>query len=319
MTDQVADAESVRRAHAHGRARRSHGTAGNHAANSAHPPTHQTPLGDSTNEARPRVSARTRIAAEVLQPIPLPSIARMRTRTTTVRCGRTRETKPRSAWLSSNTRELSFTRGTALACETGRARGIHLNLAASSAYARGVLAVLAIVAPLGLDTFALSLALGAAGLPTRDRLRVTAILASFEAGMPLLGLAIGQLAGRVIGGWAELAAAGVLVCVGLLMLREDDAAEGEHASKITATHGLAVLGLGFSIAIDELAVGITLGLLDLNTPLLITLIAAQALIVAQIGLRLGTRLNQRWGELAEKLAGLALTAYGIYVIANHFA
>lgn len=182
-----------------------------------------------------------------------------------------------------------------------------------------MLAVLAIVTPLGLDTFALALALGAAGLPARDRLRVSVILASFEAGMPLLGLAIGHLAGRVIGGWAELAAGAVLVCVGVLMLREDDAAEGEHASKIAGTHGLAVLGLGFSIAIDELAVGITLGLLDLNTPLLITLIAGQALIVAQLGLRLGSRLNQRWGELAEKLAGLALTAYGIYVIANHFA
>ena len=182
-----------------------------------------------------------------------------------------------------------------------------------------MLAVLAIVTPLGLDTFALALALGTAGLPARNRLRVSAILASFEAGMPLLGLAIGQLAGRVIGGWAELAAGTVLICVGLLMLREDDCVEGEHASKITATHGIAVLGLGFSIAIDELAVGITLGLLDLNTPLVICLIAAQALIVAQIGLRLGTRLNERCGELAEKLAGLALTAYGIYVTAHHFA
>lgn len=182
-----------------------------------------------------------------------------------------------------------------------------------------MLAVLAIVAPLGLDTFALSLALGAAGLPARDRLRVSAILASFEAGMPLLGLAIGHLAGRVIGGSAELAAGGVLICVGLLMLREDDAAEGEHASKITATHGLAVLALGFSIAIDELAVGITLGLLDVNTPLVVFLIAAQALIVAQIGLRLGTRFNQRWGELAEKLAGLALAGYGVYLIARQLS
>ena len=178
-------------------------------------------------------------------------------------------------------------------------------------------ALLAIVLPLGLDTFALALVLGASGLAPRERLRVSLILAGFEAGMPLVGLALGSAAGRVIGGYAELLAGLVLIIVGLSMLREEDEKEAERAGKLTSTHGLKILTLGVSIALDELAVGFTFGLIHINTSLAIILIAAQAVLVAQIGLRLGTRLGEAWGERAEKLAGAALTTYGAYLVITH--
>ena len=87
----------------------------------------------------------------------------------------------------------------------------------------------------------------------------------------------------------------------------------------SVTHGLKILSLGFSIALDELAVGFTFGLIHINTGLAIILIAAQALLVAQIGLRLGSRLGEARGERAEKLAGAALTAYGAYLLISHEA
>lgn len=49
--------------------------------------------------------------------------------------------------------------------------------------------------------------------------------------------------------------------------------------------------LGVSISLDELAIGFTLGLLHLPALLVIALIGAQALILSQLGLRLGARVG----------------------------
>jgi manganese efflux pump family protein len=55
-----------------------------------------------------------------------------------------------------------------------------------------VLKLLAFVLPLGLDSFAVAAAIGAAGPVTRPaRLRISLIFVIFEAGMPLVGLAAG--------------------------------------------------------------------------------------------------------------------------------
>jgi putative Mn2+ efflux pump MntP len=177
-----------------------------------------------------------------------------------------------------------------------------------------VAALLAIVLPLGLDTFALSIALGTSGLGARERLRVSMILAAFEGGMPLVGLALGRAATGVIGGYAEITAGLLLIAVGVAMLREDAGDEDGRNRRLASAHGLRIVGLGLSIALDELAVGVSLGLLAINAPLAVILIAAQALIVAQIGLRLGTRLGDAWSERAEKLAGIALAAYGAFLL-----
>jgi hydrogenase/urease accessory protein HupE len=48
----------------------------------------------------------------------------------------------------------------------------------------------------------------------------------------------------------------------------------------------------------------------------IGLVALQAFIVAQLGLRLGSRLSERLREGAERLAGVALTALGVVLLAE---
>jgi putative Mn2+ efflux pump MntP len=46
----------------------------------------------------------------------------------------------------------------------------------------------------------------------------------------------------------------------------------------------------------------------------IVLIALQAFILSQLGLRLGNRLSERLREGAERVAGLALTALGLVLL-----
>ena len=83
--------------------------------------------------------------------------------------------------------------------------------------------------------------------------------------------------------------------------------------------GLGALILGVSISLDELAIGFTLGLLRLPAGLVVILIAVQAFVVAQLGLRIGARLSARLREGTERLAGIALTALALVLLAEKLA
>jgi putative Mn2+ efflux pump MntP len=171
------------------------------------------------------------------------------------------------------------------------------------------------VLPLGVDTFAIAAAVGAAGLKPEARRRITALFVAFEAGMPLVGLALGAPLAQLIGGVADYAAASVLIAVGAWMLfGEDEEGEEDKARSFTDARGVALVALGLSISLDELAIGFSLGLSGLPVPVVIAAIAVQAGVAAQLGLRLGARLSERSRELAEKLAGRALAALGSYLV-----
>jgi manganese efflux pump family protein len=175
--------------------------------------------------------------------------------------------------------------------------------------------LLALILPLGLDTFAVAAALGIVGIPPQRRLRISLVFTAFEAGMPLIGLALGAPLGHALGGAADYAAIGVLLAFGLYTLTSNDSEE-ERLAQLGEMHGLGALLLGVSISLDELAIGFTLGLLRLPAGLVIALIALQAFIVAQLGLRLGSRLSERLREGAERLAGAALTGLGLVLLAE---
>lgn len=176
-------------------------------------------------------------------------------------------------------------------------------------------AFLALVLPLGLDTFAVSATLGIGGLPPRRRLRLAALFTAFEAGMPLIGLAIGAPLGRAIGSVADYISIALLLALGTYTLAVD-ADQGERMRRLRGAQGLGMVALGLSVSLDELAIGFTLGLLRLPVLPALVLIAAQAFIAAQVGMRLGERLGERVREGAERLAGLALIALGLALLAE---
>ena len=178
------------------------------------------------------------------------------------------------------------------------------------------LTLIALVVPLGLDTFAVSAALGMAGLSARDRTRVSLIFTAFEVGMPLVGFFAGNLAGRAVGNAADYLAIAILIGLGLFLLRPQADDEDTRLSLLARTRGLAVLGLGISISIDELAIGFTIGLLHFPVLVILVLIGIQTFVLTQFGIRLGQRIGERVREGAERLAGVALAALGVVLLAE---
>jgi putative Mn2+ efflux pump MntP len=172
----------------------------------------------------------------------------------------------------------------------------------------------AFVLPLGVDSFAIAAAVGVAGVKPAARLRITALFVAFEAGMPLIGLALGAPLARAIGGLADYVAAAALIGVGAWMLFGEDQEGGEDKARSFAeARGWALIALGVSISLDELAIGFSIGLSRLPVAAVIVAIGVQAGIAAQLGLWLGKRLSERSREAAEKAAGIALAALGVYL------
>src|SRR3989454_12804271 len=176
--------------------------------------------------------------------------------------------------------------------------------------------LIALVVPLGLDTFAVAATLGMSGLTRRDRTRVTALFSAFEMGMPIVGIVLGAVAGNVAGKAADYVAIAILIALGIFMLwpRHDDRDDPARVGLLARTRGLAAIGLGISISLDELAIGFTVGLLRFPVVLVIALIGTQTLIVTQAGLRLGSSLGAAVRERTEQLAGAALGILGIVLL-----
>lgn len=180
-----------------------------------------------------------------------------------------------------------------------------------------MLRLLAFVLPLGLDSFAVAAAIGAAQVAGFWlRLRASLVFVLFEAGMPLIGLALGSALARGIGQVATYLAAAAVIGIGGWMLLSRGEGDEERAARVLSNHGLALLGLGLSISLDELAIGFSIGLVHLPVSAVIVAIAVQAFVAAQLGLALGAKIAERWRDLAEKAAGLVLILLGVYLAAS---
>ena len=179
-----------------------------------------------------------------------------------------------------------------------------------------LLKLVGLIVPLGLDTFAVAAALGIAGLKAQDRLRVSLLFTAFEVGMPLVGFFGGRLVGDVVGNAADYLAILVLIALGVFMVwPKSEEKENKRRGLLGRTRGLAAIGLGISISMDELAIGFTIGLLRFSIFLVVILIGVQTFVVTQMGIRLGERVGERVREGAERLAGVALAALG-FVLAG---
>lgn len=185
-----------------------------------------------------------------------------------------------------------------------------------------MIAIAALFVALGLDTFAVALGLGVAGLPRERWLSVGMTFALFEGMMPLVGLVLGQHAGTALGSAGGYAAGILLLALGGWEIREalteGETAEAEPAARVhagfTAPGSGSILLTGLSVSLDELAVGFSLGLLHVPLAPALAYVAVQALALTFAGLWLGRRAGARLGERAELAAGIVLAVLGAALV-----
>jgi putative Mn2+ efflux pump MntP len=152
---------------------------------------------------------------------------------------------------------------------------------------------------LGLDTFGIGLSAGAAQRQGGWKLylRLALVLAAFQTLMPVVGWLVGAPLSALVQRWAHWISFALLAYAGGRMIWEG--LEGEEESEfLDLQRWRALLFLGVATSLDELAVGVGLGLS--GQP--IALLAALALA----GTLLGQRASQLLGKRAPVLGGAVL-------------
>jgi putative Mn2+ efflux pump MntP len=163
-----------------------------------------------------------------------------------------------------------------------------------------------LAAPLGTDSAAMCTGFGARGrMSLRRRLVISGTLTAFEALMPVVGIMLAGVVGESLGESARWIGGALLVLLGVHMMRADD---GETGPAPIGAGALLLAGL--AVSVDEIAVGVSLGLGSVNVPVLVGTIGTIVFAATMAGLTLGA-LVARHADVAGKLAAWALVGLGI--------
>ncbi len=162
---------------------------------------------------------------------------------------------------------------------------------------------------LGMDAFSLGIGLGLKKLSGVQIFKISSTIGIFHVLMPLFGVLTGYYLLSFIGGIAKLIGGGLLVVLGIHMLWSVIYGGSEQTFDYTTGFGLFLLA--FSVSIDALSVGFSLGLFLANLWMVVLLFGLMGATMTAMGLTLGSKLGHVIGDYGEALGGLILLVFGI--------
>jgi len=188
--------------------------------------------------------------------------------------------------------------------------------------------VVAVAIALGADAFSLSLAIGLSGIRKRMMLRLSLVVATFHVIMPLGGMMLGQALGSLLGRFASLIGALVLIGLGGRMLYKvyrpttehfplgdaRDALLHKNFNTDVSLSGFGIYVFAVSVSLDALSVGFSLGTIKADILITVMIIGATAGLMTGMGLVLGRILGTWLGDKAELFGGLALLLIGVRLL-----
>jgi putative Mn2+ efflux pump MntP len=178
-----------------------------------------------------------------------------------------------------------------------------------------VLTILLIAVSVGLDNFAASIAIGLAGVDRGVRLRIAVVFGLFEAGMPLIGLIVGNGIARTLGDSAHIIGGALLIATGAHgVYTTVRSADGHELDAVLSASRLSrLLVLGAALSIDNLVVGFALGADHAALVPSVVAIGVVSVGLSLLGLELGARLGERVERYGELIGGLVLVCVGVAI------
>ena len=174
-----------------------------------------------------------------------------------------------------------------------------------------LLALLLVGFSVGLDNFAISVAMGLSGISKKHRIRNSLVFCAFETGMPLIGFFVGRGASGPLGGSANILGAGLLIVTGLYAILQDFISHEGKESTPNSLRRLFIMGL--SISIDSLIVGFSLGATKEPIVETVLIIGIFSIILSLIGMEVGSRLKSSVESYSELFSGIILILVGILI------
>lgn len=194
---------------------------------------------------------------------------------------------------------------------------------ASIRYNQVVLGVLTLSVGLAMDATAVAAAkgFGAAKLRVWDATKMAVLFGLFQAGMPIIGWAVGARFAKTIEAWDHWIAFALLGGIGGKMIYEvlrggdEGDAQQEDDSEAFAWWPLVVLAVATSI--DALVAGLTLPLLAVPIAVAAATIGVTTAVLSASGAYLGRKLGARVGRKLDVVGGLLLIGLGTKILIEH--
>ena len=180
----------------------------------------------------------------------------------------------------------------------------------------GWLELILIAVGLSMDAFAVAVS---KGLCVREHQWRNALVTGvyfgvFQAMMPLLGYLLGAQFKDAIVQWDHWIAFGLLLIIGLNMIREsrraDDAPDPSYGFK-------RMVLLSLATSIDALAVGVTLAFLEVDILPAVLAIGAITFAISVAGVKIGCAFGSKLKAKAEIAGGVILILIGLKILLEH--
>ena len=193
-----------------------------------------------------------------------------------------------------------------------------------------MIALLLAAAAVGLSNLAASVGIGVAGVNARVRLRVGVVFGVFEAGMPVVGLLIGQSLASEVGRVVRWPGAILLMLIGVLgVLRSlkarsaspppaDEPATATAPTLIPRRGTVRLLASGLVLSMDNLVVGFALGTYGVGILVGAIVIGAVSVVMSLAGLELGGLLGRWAGRRGDQMSGAVLILVGAAIAGGAF-
>jgi len=178
--------------------------------------------------------------------------------------------------------------------------------------------ILLIAVGLAMDAFAVSLGAGTTGRSRgrRAAFRLSFHFGLFQAVMPAVGWLLGRGIVSRIAVFDHWAAFALLALVAFRMIRSG-LGDGDDDSGDDPSRGASLVMLSVATSIDALAVGLGLAFLDVEIWYPCVVIGIVTAALSLCGLRLGSRLGDRFGKRIEIAGGVILLGIGAKILCDH--
>ena len=181
-----------------------------------------------------------------------------------------------------------------------------------------LLEIVLIALGLAMDAFAVALGCGASGQArgARAGFRLSFHFGLFQFMMPVAGWAAGVRIERLVLAWDHWIAFGLLVFVGVRMIRA-----GLHPNLESRlgdpSRGFRLVLLAVATSIDAFAIGLSLAMLRVSIWYPSVVIGVVTLGVSMAGFQFGSKLGARFGKRLEIAGGAILLVLGLQILASH--
>ena len=183
--------------------------------------------------------------------------------------------------------------------------------------------VLAIAFALGIDAFAVAMAVGLADprYNLRRLLRLAWHFGLFQSGMALIGWGLGLSVKEIIENLDHWIAFILLLIVGVNMIRECFEDEEKRHFRGDPTKGGSLVLLSVATSIDSLAVGLGFAMLPYGVLVPSLIIGVTAALMTAAGMLLGGKLGTWAGRLkwVQAGGGVVLILIGLRILFEHRA